>query len=199
MKQEPVELNWSDSRKSNNSYSRRQQRPDNRRNDARNANTNRRDSEFFDGHCTYCQKYGHSEQVCRKKVRDLKLRNATDSQVQPHNSTTNTINASYAKCKPQQQKISVDFPFLDPNQAGSYSIKPTSPLLNTTVRANLFGLGFQSYTALIDSGSTHSFISPRSLNVSQSNFCAKDKRQPLVQKDELHYQWSDWFCQFTVS
>ena len=186
IKQEPLEANWTDTRSSttNNTTA--------FRNTNQRGNTNRNnESTRFNGSCNYCKKFGHKEVDCRAKKRDQPQqqqrnfntnnsnnrftnrpnRSNTNSNRYPptSQSNTNTLSAesSYVENNSQDSNNS-EFPYFTADVISvDSSSQASTPLLKSKVELVLFNQNPQTVLALIDGGSSHSFISPTVLTEAQ--------------------------------
>ena len=132
----------------------------------------------FNGNCGYCGIHGHKEVDCRKKRRD----NNSNEHLQqpfatPRGHTSYNNNSSNNRTSTNSASTQEDcFPYFS-SETQSITIAQVSAaatsqavgasLLKVSARLVLFDQPQQSVTALIDGGSTHSFISPTILTKAQ--------------------------------
>ena len=178
------------------------------RNDRRpNQRPQRNESRPFNGNCNYCNSFGHKIADCRKRQREQQQHASSfRPAIRQHNvrfedsqretidvnqrgrqraaahSNTNSIAAS---SQDSQLNSSNEFPFFatDTNvlEIATLSLQQTTCLLKKHVNFSLFDKPTQSAHALIDGGSSHSFISPNILTSEQvkiaadksSKFCSR--------------------------
>ena len=122
----------------------------------------------FSGNCHYCNIAGHRIAQCRKRARDEsngQLRNA-------RNNWTNAHNEEYPFFASNNSTV------VQATLGTTYSLGSGVDLMMISVSVILFGDNSQVFSALVDSGSTHSFISPNILSNKQITIAAdlNDKR-----------------------
>ena len=157
-----------------------------------NNNRNRPIQRKFDGDCDYCGIRGHKQSDCFKKQRDI-----SGSSSNGNNKSSRTSGSQSFKSKPPYQAQSHvcdmvkqseydSFPFalennlmdiVEINVSDTLALLPTR-LLKCNVILTLFNKSPVTVKALIDSGSSHSFISPKIMTDEQISIAKKEcKRQ----------------------
>ena len=152
----------------------------------RSNNNQHQRSQRFDGECSYCRNYGHKSADCRKRKREIaqnqlhkfSSQRGTYMSDNKNNSTANSNNVQAGA-----DTSDADFPYY----GASYNIYSAivsaaatsnagAELLKVTTRLALFDTESQLVTALVDGGSSHSFISPSVLTAAHRAIVSDPER-----------------------
>ena len=160
-------------RRGNNQSGRNSNRPQEKRSPRRDRNREK---------CSYCNKYNHSYDVCRSRLRDDEERRGKQPKDSSFNSRSNDQRSNNSR-QAHSNTLNADqlFPFpdlsgLSINDVENYTVqldiddKPKKKaLIKVPTYITLHGSTMASdaldIAALIDTGASHSFISPRALSL----------------------------------
>ena len=183
VKNEPVDLNWTNATRNNAGQSSR----------ASNATGRAR----FNGTCFYCKIVGHKESDCRKKKNETKSSSSSSNGASNYMSNNRSYNNKFQKANANPVDVNdkhvqfedesfANFPFFADNNVmqASFQAAKLQALMKIKVQLILFGQSTQLVTALIDGGSSHSFISPTVLTPTQMKIASnKDDKTWCVRKN----------------
>lgn len=200
---ENADVFWSESNgRQNNRYNRDQPKytgmqQSNRPNGLNTSGATNRGAARFNGNCNYCQKSGHKAGECRSRLRDLKFskpnqetnssyRSILPHQHNSHKASPNTLTLDNGLS--QTTSGSSEFPFFAQADATTVEVANLHldapiKLLKTPVQIELFEQTPQELSALIDGGSSHSFISPNILTTQQLNIATKSDSQLFMRQN----------------
>ena len=141
----------------------------------------------FDGDCDYCKVYGHKMAYCEKRKTDrynkqqqYSNNNSTNRGVSSFNrnnrSTTaqSSVNNTMVAATPDSDSFPYSWgPLIENNVITVVTMNITQPsnLIKMDVVLSLFGQPRVTLKALLDGGSTHSFIAPNKLSAIQASMC----------------------------
>ncbi len=169
IKTEAIDSNWAESKRTSNVEHQPRQQND-RHDDRRRPN---------DLKCYNCNRFGHFSSECQEPRRPRNnqqvrnsYRNYSGSRGRGNNTSTNTGRAQAHTTNATKQEELEEFPFFCENNTTlavmmSMTNGEGAQLLRAPVELELFDQRSQVVFALIDGGSTHSFISPDVLTPAQ--------------------------------
>jgi hypothetical protein len=199
IKTEPIEANWLESSRSGTGkpYNKTINRSTNSQH---NSNRNQPStSSRFNGNCNFCQKFGHKATECRTRIREQNNnnfrseahngarpyynnprsydgnRNDDNRQLSNSRLKTNQANSHTIGVQNSTNSTSDEFPFFITESSTvelSSIIQSSTPLLKSTVKLVLFNQEPQMVSALLDGGTSHSFISSNILTKAQLQIAA---------------------------
>ncbi len=173
----------------------------------------------FDGECNYCHIWGHKMSDCRKRAQ---VNSQSNRRYQEHNRGNRRYdnhghNSRHRNNRPQvnSNAVSADkdeftgdesgYPYLELNTATVVSLKSLKSgveksvgLLRIQVEFSLFNGSPVTVNALLDGGSSHSFISPRVLTEQQKRI-ASDPSQCSRENYVINGATGTVKCQCSVS